>query len=101
MVNREDAGEDFIAANNAIAVAARKGNWDSLFKKLEEWPELINYPRILGQALYTPLHQAARNGTSTYIVELLLSLGAFRTLQNKKGETHQDTARRAGHTHLL
>ena len=101
VVNREDAGEDFIAANNAIADGAREGDWGGLFKKLEEWPELINYPRILGQALYTPLHQAARNGTSTYIVELLLSLGAFRTLQNKKGETPQDTARRAGHRHLL
>lgn len=101
VIKREDVSRDFLAANNTIADAAREGEWNTLFNTLEEWPELINYPRILGSALYTPLHQAARNGAAPYIVELLLSLGAFRTLQNKKGETPQDTARRAGHTHLL
>jgi hypothetical protein len=30
--------EDFIAANNAIADAVREGDWNTLFKKLEEWP---------------------------------------------------------------
>jgi hypothetical protein len=100
-IKSEDIDEDFIAANNAIADAAREGDWDSLFKQFEKWPELINYPRILGEALYTPLHQAARNGAPARVVDLLLSLGAFRTLRNKKGEIPLDTALRAGHQHLF
>ena len=97
----EDVDVAFADANNAIADAARDGNWDSLFQKLLEQPELINYPRIVGEALYTPLHQAARNGAPAGVVDLLLSLGAFRTLRNKKGETPLDTAHRAGHSHLF
>lgn len=62
-IKSEEIDEDFIAANNAIADAAREGDWDSLFKQFEKWPELINYPRILGEALYTPIHQAQKRRT--------------------------------------
>ena len=101
ITRRQDADNNFIEANNIIATASRDGQWELLFRQLEEFPELINYPRILGTALYTPLHQAARNGASVKIVELLLSLGAFKTPKNAKGETPQDTARRSKHKHLL
>lgn len=97
----EDVNKRFIDANNIIATASRDGEWEVLFKQLEEFPELVNYPRILGTALYTPLHQAARNGASVQIVKLLLSLGAFKTLKNAKGETPLDTARRLKHNHLF
>jgi len=97
----QDVDKRFIDANNIIATASRDEEWELLFKQLEEFPELINYPRILGTALYTPLHQAARNGASVEIVKLLLSLGAFKTLKNAKGETPLDTARRLKHNHLF
>ncbi|KAJ7437391.1 hypothetical protein FB451DRAFT_1305653 [Mycena latifolia] len=50
---------------------------------------------------YTPIHQAAWHGASVEEVQMLLELGAWRTLRTiKSDDTPLDLARGARHTHL-
>jgi hypothetical protein len=51
--------------------------------------------------LYAPLHQAAHGGAPVEIVQRLVGLGAWRTLQNARGERPVDVADGQGHRHLL
>jgi hypothetical protein len=48
-----------------------------------------------------PLHQAAHGGAPPEVAEELILLGAWRTLQNVRGERPIDIAERRGHKHLL
>lgn len=54
-----------------------------------------------GKSLFAPLHQAAHAGAATEVVQQLIELGAWRTLQNAYGERAVDVAEQQGHRHLL
>ena len=68
---------------------------------LAERQELINSSRSGGSSLYAPLHQAAHGGAPREIILKLIGLGAWRTLQNVRGERPVDIAERRGHAALL
>jgi hypothetical protein len=68
---------------------------------LSEYKELVNITRPGGSSLYAPLHQAAHDGSSTDIVLRPIELGAWRTLQNARGERAVDVAEKRGHSHPL
>jgi hypothetical protein len=68
---------------------------------LSEHQELINTTRPGGSSLYAPLHQAAHGGAPPEILRRLIGLGAWRTLQNVRGERAVDVAERRGHIHLF
>ena len=101
ILSREVCSEWFLQARDALADAAKASDWPGVFRVLEEHPKLINSWRAGGKSWYAPLHQAAHGGASVDIVERLLSLGAWRTLANAKGERPVDIARRQGHDHLV
>src|SRR5260370_1139254 len=78
--------------------------------KSYDWPRVIAcFPSIRnssttpsgGSSLYAPLHQAAHGGAPAEIVHRLIGLGAWRTLQNVRGEQPVDIAERQRHSHLL
>ncbi len=99
--NTESLAGWFLEENNAIADAAKAGQWDKLLRIFREKPGQINQPGIQGKARYTPLHQAARNGASVEVAEQLIRLGASRMVRNARDETPLETARRATSRHLL
>jgi hypothetical protein len=68
---------------------------------LSEHQELVNTTRPGGSSLYAPLHQAAHGGAPPEIVHRLIGLGAWRTLQNVRGERPVDIAERRKQSHLL
>jgi hypothetical protein len=47
------------------------------------------------------LHQVAHGGAPLAIAKRLITMGAWRTLQNARGERPVDVAERMGHKHLL
>ena len=67
---------------------------------LAEHPELVNSCRPGGPSLYAPLHQAAHGGAPIEVVRRF-EMGAWRTLQNSRGERPLDVADLKGHNHLL
>jgi hypothetical protein len=67
---------------------------------LSEHPEFVNATRPGGSSLYAPLHQAAHGGAWIDVVRRLLDLGAWRTLQNARGERPVDVTTRMSRTHL-
>ena len=83
-----------------LSDAAKNYDWTETFKILSEFPELINTTRPDGTSLYAPLHQAAHGGAPLEVVERLLELGAWRTLQNAHGEQPLDVATRRQKQHL-
>ncbi len=97
----ETLHEDAAAKRQALADAARCYNWAGVFEILSGRQELINTTRPGGSALYAPLHQAAHGGAPVEVVERLVGLGGWRTLQNSRGERPVDVAERQGHRHLL
>jgi hypothetical protein len=84
-----------------LADCCKAYSWAQALPMLSEHPELVNVSRPGGKALYAPLHQAAHGGAPESVVQLLLELGAWRTLQNARGERPIDIARRRGHHNLL
>ena len=68
---------------------------------LREHPNLVNTTRPGGGSRFAPLHQAAHGGAPPEVAEELILLGAWRTLQNVRGERPIDIAERRGHKHLL
>lgn len=84
-----------------LADAAKAYDWPSVFQFLSEHGEFVNACRPDGQSLYAPLHQAAHAGAPLEVVHRLLEKGAWRTLQNARGERPVDIAARHGHTFLL
>jgi hypothetical protein len=85
---------------NDLALAAKTYRWEQVFNLLETDHYLVNSTRAGGRSLYAPLHQAAYGGASTDIVSRLLTFGAWRTLENARGERPIDVAERMGHEHL-
>lgn len=92
---------DEIIMRHQIADAARDYNWNKTLEILNERLDLINVTRPDGQALYTPLHQAAHGNAPVEVVQQMVAMGAWRTLKNAHGERAVDIARRKKHQHLL
>lgn len=93
--------KDVVKKAHALADAAKRYDWAQLFTLLENSPFGVNGCRPDGKSLYTPLHQAAHAGAPVEIVSRLIRLGAWRTLQNARGERPLDVAVRKGHSHLF
>ena len=88
-------------ARIALADAAKGYDWPRVFEVLSEHQEFVNSWRPDGKSMYAPLHQAAHGGASEDVVQRLLQLGAWRSLQNARGERPVDVATKRGHAHLL
>lgn len=93
--------EDAAKVRHQLADAAKNFEWGRLTAMLREQRDLVNTTRPGGTSLFAPLHQAAYGGAPISVVEELLQLGAWRTLQNARGERPIDVAERRGHRHLL
>jgi hypothetical protein len=97
----ETLNEWAASARSALADAAKGGNWSRVFELVSEHGEFVNSWRPGGKSLYAPLHQAAYAGAPVEVVRRLIEMGAWRTLQNARGERPVDVAERKGHNHLL
>jgi hypothetical protein len=97
----KDLSEDWAALRHQLADAARDARWDQVFELLREKPEAVNSSRLGGKSGFAPLHQAAYTGAATTVAQHLIELGAWRTLQNARGERPIDVAVRRGHAHLF
>ena len=97
----ETINDDWLAVRMQLADLAKVGNWNHALTLLESNPDLINTCRPGGKSLFAPLHQAAYFGASKQVVQRLLDTGAWRTLQNARGERAVDVAQRQGHSSLL
>ena len=87
-------------AHSALADAAKTYNWPRVFELISEHREFVNSCRPGGKSLFAPLHQGAHAGAVVEVVHRLIELGAWRTLQNARGERPVDVAERQGHHHL-
>ena len=99
-------GADLLTGKEAkvrhrLADEAKRHDWTRVMAILREHPALVNTTRPGGGSLFAPLHQAAHGGAPPEVVEELTLLGAWRTLQNERGERPIDVAERRGHKHLL
>lgn len=90
-----------VAVRRRLADAARAYDWEAVIDLLTADPSLVNVARLGSGSLYAPLHQAAHGGAPEEVVRRLLTLGAWRTLQNWRGERPVDVARRLGRESLL
>jgi hypothetical protein len=97
----ETLGEESVQVRQGLAHAAKNYDWPRVMAILSEHQELVNTTRPGGSSLYAPLHQAAHGGAPPELVHRLIGLGAWRTLQNVRGERPVDIAERRGHLHLL
>lgn len=93
--------DEFAKEAHALADAAKCADWVRLFTLLKKFPLGLNSGRPDSKSLYAPLHQAAHAGASVEVVRRLIELGAWRTLQNARGERPLDVAVRKGHSHLF
>ena len=96
----ENLNEDAANTRIALADAAKSYKWPTVFELLSKYGDFVNSCRPGGKSLYAPLHQAAYAGAPADIVHRLLELGAWRTLQNARGERAVDVAERKGHHQL-
>ena len=96
----ETLNEDAANTRIALADAAKSYKWSTVFELLSKYGDFVNSCRPGGKSLYAPLHQAAYAGAPADIVHRLLELGAWRTLQNARGERAVDVAERKGHHQL-
>lgn len=97
----ETLNESASVARTALADAAKSYSWPRMFELLAEHPGLVNYGRPGSASLYAPLHQVAHAGAPPAVAQRLIDLGAWRTLQNFRGERPVDLAARMGHAHLI
>jgi hypothetical protein len=84
-----------------FADCARNYDWSSVLAVLKDNTNLVNTTRPGGRSLYTPLHQAGHGGAPERVVNAMLELGAWRTVQNARGERPVDVACIQGHIGLL
>jgi hypothetical protein len=92
--------EGYQAKRDALADAARDGDWPEVLTRLDEHPGLLNTWRPGGPSWYTPVHQAAWHGADQSVVHRLLTHGPWLTLRNAAGDRPLDIALRGGHGHL-
>lgn len=100
ITSAETLNESAARDRSALADAARAHNWPQVLELVSGRGELINCCRPGGTSLFAPLHQAAHAGAPLDVVHRLIELGAWRTLQNARGERPLDVAERRGHQHL-
>ncbi len=93
--------KDTAKIRHKLADAAKSYNWSKVLALIANSTDLVNITRPSGLSLYAPLHQAAHGGASVEVVQRLVGLGAWRTLQNSRGERPVDIAERRGYPHLL
>lgn len=91
---------EYKIVRNALADAAKISNWTKVFEILNSEAAHVNSWRLDGKSFYTPLHQAAFGNAPIDIVEKLIALGAWRTLQNSKGERPVDIAKQKEYMNL-
>jgi len=96
----EALNDDAAKARMALADAAKSYDWPTVFDLLSRHGEFVNSCRSGGKSLFAPLHQAAHAGAPVEIAHRFIQMGAFRTLQNARGERPVDVAERKGHHHL-
>lgn len=96
----ETLNEPVALARSALADAAKAYDWPRVIEVASEYKEFINSSRPGGKSLFAPLHQAAHAGAPVEVVRRLIEMGAWRTLQNARGERPVDVAGRKGHPHL-
>ena len=101
ITQRETINESSLQSRIELADAAKAGDWPKVLTLLESDLSLINVCRPGGKSLFAPLHQAAYCGAPESVVQRLIDAGAWRTLQNSRGERAIDVAQRRGHTHLF
>src|SRR5438045_3318871 len=89
-----------VTARSALADAAKAYNWSRVFEIVSEHRGWVNSCRLGGKSLFAPLHQAAHAGAPVEVVHRLIEMGAWRTLQNARGERPVAVAERKGHHHL-
>ncbi|WP_040859811.1 ankyrin repeat domain-containing protein [Nocardia niigatensis] len=106
--DRKALSEPVVGHMDAIADAARIGNWDQVLNLMTEGPralrapgDVVNSTRVGGPSGYAPLHQVAWHGGPVAVAERLIELGAWRTLRCGIGQTPLDIAAERGHEHLL
>lgn len=100
-VNQLEAlGEVAAEIRIALADASKSGDWATMIGILSEYPDYVNSGRPGGASLFTPLHQVAYSGAPVEIAQRLIDLGAFRTIENARGERPVDVADLKGHRHL-
>jgi hypothetical protein len=97
----ETLQDQWLAIRSVLADSAKTGDSSKVLGILGKHTELTNTFRPGGKALYAPLHHAAYGGASVEVVNRLIELGAWRTLQNSRGERPVDVAERRDHGHLL
>jgi hypothetical protein len=90
-----------VAVRHQLADAAKQHNWKKTLEILNKRPDLSNVTRPDGRSLYTPLHQAAHGNAPVEVVQKMVKMGAWRTLQNANGERPVDIARKKKHQHLV
>jgi hypothetical protein len=98
---RDTLQADALKVRDSLADAAKNYAWEEVFRIIDENEDLLNVARLGGGSLYAPLHQAAYSGASVLVAKRLIEMGAWRTLQNARGERPVDVADRQGHKHLL
>jgi hypothetical protein len=101
MTQPETINESVLQSRIDLASASKAGDWTKVLTVLESDSSLINVCRPGGKSLFAPIHQAAYCGAPESVVQRLIDAGAWRTLQNFRGERAVDVAQRRGHAHLL
>ncbi|TXN43814.1 ankyrin repeat domain-containing protein [Methylobacterium sp. WL7] len=94
---RHVLGVGHVAIRHEMADAAKGYAWTKVLSLLEAHPSLVNTTRPDGTSLYAPLHQAAHGNAPREICEALIRMGAWRMLENARGERPVDLANRLGH----
>ena len=97
----ETLHEEAACIRHDLADAAKAFDWPRVLELLSVQGDLINCTRPGGSSLFAPLHQAAYGGATVEVVKRLISIGAWRTLQNSRGERPLDVAERQHHEHLF
>jgi hypothetical protein len=96
----KNISEESLRTRGELADAARSYDWPRVIGILSVHKDLVNSTRPGGLSLYAPLHQAAHGGASAEVILRLIELGAWRTLQNARGERPIDVAEKRGFTDL-
>lgn len=85
--------KDTAKIRHKLADAAKSYNWSKVLALIANSTDLVNITRPSGLSLYAPLHQAAHGGASVEVVQRLVGLGAWRTLQNSRGVVSESWSR--------
>lgn len=95
---------ELASGSHELADAASVGDWEAVIELLgspRTAPSLINTWRPGGVSMVTPLHQAAIKGAPIDVVEKLVDLGAWRTLEDSRGWRPVDLALLHGRSEIL